>query len=311
VSSGGSLGGGAVALSPEAVTVAVLCRSDEPALTRTLDSLGRAAQRLAEGGRAVCFAICVNGSDGQSALAAARGFAVGQPRWATHLVVEAKADKARAWNLLRGSCTTPLLVFCDADVDVEETALVALIAALEAQPEKLLASARQVPALDGASLVARAAALPYRFDFNVVGGRLYAMRRDAVARMPEGLLLEDGWLSARLGTDRLLTVPEARVFFRPPQTLGDYLRERVRTEAGKVQIRRERRAAGQPQTPIARYPWKEIARGLPLRDWPLVALNLGVRAIARVAAERAERTGRTISWSTIATSKRVAARGEP
>ncbi|HZR83302.1 MAG TPA: glycosyltransferase [Candidatus Binatia bacterium] len=305
--------------SPPGVTVAVLARSDEPALAATLRSLERAAGKLAARGHAVSFVICVNGEDGREALADARSFADCMRSLRTAVIREPLADKARAWNLARSSCATPIVVFCDADVDVAPDALVVLVDALAAAPRALLASARQVPALAGASAVARAAALPYRFDFGVVGGRLYAMRSSAVARMPEGLLLEDGWLSAVLGREQLLVVDAAEVRFRPPETLADYFRERLRTEAGKVQIREARRSArggaaglGPRRGPIARYPWREMARRLAPGDWPLAAINLGVRAAARVAAEVAARTGHRIRWATIATSKppRAAAGGK-
>jgi hypothetical protein len=299
----------ASAAARPAVTVAVLARADEPALGATLRSLERAAGALAARGHAVSFAICVNGEDGRDALADARAFADCMRSIRTAIIREPRADKARAWNLARAACETPLVAFCDADVDVAPDALVKLAAALEAAPQALLASARQVPRLAGAGAVARAAALPYRFDFGVVGGRLYLMRSEAAARMPEGLLLEDGWLSAEIGRDRLLTVRDAEVRFSPPSTLADYFRERLRTEAGKVQIRASR--DGRSVLPIAGYPWRAMLEGLPLRDWPLAAMNLGVRVAARAAAELAARTGRQVRWATITTSKppRAAAGG--
>jgi hypothetical protein len=145
--------------------------------------------------------------------------------------------------------------------------------------------------------------LPYRFDFQVVGGRLYVMRAAAVERMPEALLLEDGWLSARLGNDALRTVRDAEVRFRPASTVADYFRERLRTEAGKIQIRAERASEGQPQRPIARYRWRAMLASFGPADLPLVALNLGVRFAARAVAEIAARRGRRIRWAPVVSSK--------
>lgn len=300
----------------DAVTVAVLCRADEPALERTLRSLEDAATRLATAGREVDFAVCVNGVAGSgAALAAAQALVARQTPGTARVIVDARADKARAWNLVRATCTTPLIAFCDADVEVAPDALRKLVAALDAAPGVLLASARQVPVFEpfaseagvagarSATLVARAAAIPYRFDFQVVGGRLYVMRTSAVERMPEGLLLEDGWLSARLGNDALRTVHDAEVRFHPPTTLADYFRERMRTEAGKLQIRDQRRSDGRAARPIARYRWSEMFAGLGPADVPLVAVNLGVRFAARALAELAARRGRSIAWSPIASSK--------
>ena len=309
-----------------AVTLGVLCRADEPALDLTLASLARAADRLAALGRPIAFAVCVNGAgpgEETAAHRAAESFARLRPPGEVRLIREAKADKARAWNLVRRTCSSPLLVFCDADVEVGEEALARLVAMLDARPEILLASARQVPLLDGASFVARAAALPCRFDLGVVSGQLYAMRTDAVAAMPEDLLFEDAWLSARLGRDSLATVPDAEVRFHTASTLADYYRQRLRTEAGKIQIRRERAADPARQSdretadrrarraPIARYPWGEMLRGLTPRDWPLLALHVTVRVVARAVAEYRVRRGRAVPWVTIRSSKpaRVAGAG--
>jgi len=300
----------------DGVTVAVLCRADEPALARTLRSLEDGAGHLVRDGREVDFAICVNGPTGSgAALAAAQAMVARCAPGTARVLIDARADKARAWNLVRATCTTPLIAYCDADVEVAPDALAQLVAALDASPGVLLASARQVPEFGPfasepatgdarrATLVARAAAIPYRFDFQVVGGRLYVMRTSAVERMPEGLLLEDGWLSARLGNDALRTVREAEVRFHPPTTLADYFRERMRTEAGKLQIRDERRAAGRAQEPIARYRWHEMASALGPADLPLVAVHLGVRLVSRALAELAARRGRSIAWAPVASSK--------
>jgi hypothetical protein len=300
----------------EGVTIAVLCRADEPALERTLRSLEDAAAGLAAEGRAVEFAICVNGAHGSgAALAAAHALVARRAPGTVRVVVEARADKARAWNLIRATTTTPLIAFCDADVEVAPDALTRLVATLDASPDVLLASARQVPvfgpfaseadagACRRSTFVSRAAAIPYRFDFQVVGGRLYVMRVAAVERMPEGLLLEDGWLSARLGNDALRTVAEAEVRFHPPTTLADYFRERMRTEAGKLQIREQRRDEGRAPQPIARYRVSEMLAALGVADVPLIAVNLGVRCVARVLAELAARRGRSVAWTPIASSK--------
>jgi hypothetical protein len=129
------------------------------------------------------------------------------------------------------------------------------------------------------------------------------MRARAVERMPEGLLLEDGWLSARLGNDALRTVADAEVRFHPPTTLADYFRERMRTEAGKLQIRDQRRDEGRAQQPIARYRVGAMLTTLGVADVPLVAVNLGVRCVARALAELAARRGQSVAWTPVSSSK--------
>lgn len=290
------------------VLIAVPCRSDEPALSRTLEALSVAGVGLEERGHEVRFAICVNGPPGP-AEAAADAFAAGAGRGRTAVLMLNEPDKAAAWNRLRGGCEAEWIVFCDADVEPTSDALVCLAESLESRPDAAVATARLEPDLEGASMVARAAALPHRFDFGVVRGPLYLLRTSALARMPEGLLLEDAWLSAELGArgaGRVLSVWSAVVRYRPAGTLGDYFRERLRTEAGKIQIRADRARRGVPHTPIARYPWEHFLSELGPRDWPLVVLNLGVRLVARVVAEFAATRGRAVSWAPVRSSKSAA-----
>lgn len=291
-----------------AITIAVPCRADEPALSRTLDALAEAARPLEERGHEVSFAVCVNGSAGP-AHSAAESFRAGPGRGRMSLFDLEKADKAAAWNRLRGACETEWILFCDADVEPAPDALVCLAESLETRPDAVVATARLEPDLSGASMVARAAALPHRFDFGVVRGPLYLLRTEALSRMPEGLLLEDAWLSAELGargTGSVLSVWSAVVRYRPAHTLGDYFRERLRTEAGKIQIRTDRSRRGVAHTPIARYPWEHFLAELGPRDWPLVGLNLGVRFAARIVAEVAARRGQRVAWTQVESSKSAA-----
>ena len=241
---------------------------------------------------------------------AAAAFAAETGHGRTSLLTLNEADKAAAWNRLRGGCETEWIVFCDADVEPDPEALVSLAESIEGRPEAAVATARLEPDLEGASIVARAAALPHRFDFGVVRGPLYLLRTAALARMPEGLLLEDAWLSAELGArgaGKVLSVWSAVVRYRPAGNLPDYFRERLRTEAGKIQIRADRTHRGIPHTAIARYPWKHFLAELGPREWPLVALNLGVRVVARLVAEFAVWRGHEVSWAPVESSKSASA----
>jgi glycosyltransferase involved in cell wall biosynthesis len=299
---------GEEAAVPVAITIAVLCRSDEPCLGRTMVALAEAARRLQACGRQIAFSICVNGGPGP-AHQAAKSFAAAQGEGRVMIGTLERADKAAAWNWARARCSTPWIAFCDADVEPEPDALVRLAEALERSPGASVASARLVAELSEASLVARAASLPHRFDFHVVRGPLYLLRAKALEQIPEGLLLEDAWISAELGSDRIVSVPEAVVAYRPAATLGDYFRERIRTEAGKMQIHDLRRRLGRPATAIARYPWKAMLSGVGPSDWPLVVFNLGVRIVARVGAWITILRGRQVVWVSVASTKLQSSQG--
>jgi hypothetical protein len=148
-----------------------------------------------------------------------------------------------------------------------------------------LVAAREVPVLkDGGTVWSRMGAISYRFNFGNAGGRLLLLRKEALSDgMPEDLLLEDAWLTVALGKQRVAKEMQAHVFFLPPATGRDYFAERVRTEGGKLQIRRLHKnllAAG----PIAQYRWPEFWREIRLSEYPLVILALLVRWIARLWA---------------------------
>jgi hypothetical protein len=179
-----------------------------------------------------------------------------------------------------------LVLFADADVEVDTEAVYHLLTRFQREPGLQLVAAREVPVLtDGGTVWSRMGAIPYRFNFGNAGGRLLLLRRGAVPNgIPEDLLLEDAWLTVAVGKHRVAKEMRAQVFFLPPATGRDYFAERVRTEGGKLQIRRlykELLAAG----PIARYPWSQFWRELRLTEYPLVTFAFVVRWVAGLWAQ--------------------------
>jgi hypothetical protein len=196
-----------------------------------------------------------------------------------------RLGKPRAWNAIWQRASGETVLFCDADVRVEQRAVAALYVRLERDSTLVLVAAREVPMTDNDDTVwSRMAALPYRFDFGNAGGRLYIIRKGTLPNgMPEDLLLEDAWLTVAVGRQRVVKEPRAQVFFLPPATCGDYFAERVRTEGGKLQIRRQHGVLLH-QGPIARYSWRRFWRDIALSEYPLATLALCLRGLARVWA---------------------------
>lgn len=209
---------------------------------------------------------------------------VGPLRRCTVLLTE-ELGKPRAWNRLWKCAAGELVLFCDADVRVAADAVSCLLDRLRREPQLRLLAAREVPVLSpGATLWSRLGAIPYRFDFGNAGGRLYLIKKTALAgEMPEDLLLEDAWLTVAVGRRWVAKEWHAQVYFLPPATWRDYFAERVRTEGGKLQLRRAHTAL-LASGPIAQYPWGDLWRGIRVREYPLVGLALGVRLLARVVA---------------------------
>jgi hypothetical protein len=197
------------------------------------------------------------------------------------ILLTERSGKPPAWNILWRQAAGAFVLFCDADVRVDDEAVWFLYNRLQREPRLALVAAREVPVLEGGGTMwSKMGALPYRFDFGNAGGRLLVLRKDAVPDgMPEDLLLEDAWLTVAVGKHRVAKEWQARVYFLPPTTGRDYFAERVRTEGGKVQIRRVygRLLEGGP---IATYRWARFFTAIGLSEYPLVCLALMIRTLA-------------------------------
>jgi len=195
-------------------------------------------------------------------------------------------------------------VFADADVRVAPDAIPILVRRLATSPELAIVAGREAAMLlpdDG--LPARVAALPHRFDFGNVPGRLYALRAAALPEpLPATVLHEDAYLSVLLGRKRFAKEHDAVVYLRPPTTWPEYLRQRVRNEVGKLQLTREfpelHRAHG-----FGRYPWRRFLREIAPREYPLVALSMVARVYARLRALRQIRHGFRGGWAVLPSTK--------
>ncbi len=299
-----------------AFTIGIPASAAEPDLAGTLQSMRRSA--VAAGGHFE-LVVAVNGSEEPApALAGVRAFAAAahvplcEGEQAAHerapvvrVLRLRERSKVAAWNAIRAAARAPVIVFGDADVRIAPEAIGLLLARLRAAPALAAAAGRESAALaPGDGLVARVAALPYRFDFANVPGRLYALRTAALPEpMPAHVLHEDAYLSVRLGRERFVKVADAVVYLRPPTTWREYLDQRVRNELGKLQLAAEfpemLRAHGFGATP-----WRAMVRGIRPREYPLAALSLAARAYARVRARRqARRRGFDRGWAALPSTK--------
>jgi len=303
-------------MSVPALTIGVPARATEEDLPGALASLDASAERAGEPCEIV---VAVNGPEEPApAVAGARAFATARamplvaadaeppPRLpCLRLLRLGVASKVAAWNAIRAVARAEMLVFADADVRVGPDAIGLLLARLHAEPGLVAAAGREVAVLEpGDGLAARVAALPHRFDFGNVPGRLYALRASAFAEaIPASVLHEDAYLTVRLGRARFAKEAGAVVFLRPPTTWREYLRQRVRNELGKLQLVRDF-----PELYAAhgfgRYPWRHFVRAIALREYPLVVLALAARAYARCRARREAAAGVPTGWAVLPSTKR-------
>ncbi len=304
-----------------ALTIGVPASTGEDDLPATLASLAASAGGLAAPFEVV---VAVNGPDepapavaGAEAFARSAGFPLvptGAEPPASGSCVRvlrlAPRSKTAAWNAIRAAARASVIVFADADVRVVPVALPLLVRRLAASPDLAIVAGREEPLLTPADgLVARVAALPHRFDFGNVPGRLYALRTAALPEpMPSSVLHEDAYLSVRLGRARFAKEPDAVVRLRPPTNWSEYLRQRIRNEVGKLQLVREfpdlHRVHG-----FGVYPWRRFVREIALREYPLVLLSMAARGYARMRALRQVRRGFAPGWHVLPSTKRWPAAG--
>ena len=304
----------------ETLSLVVPCRADEPDLGSTLESLLAAglSPRLPAGCMRELL-VCINGVGPArpcppllavrdfcarhaislreitlSSAEQAQEYVRQQPRSSPgkgvrtcRVLLADWRGKPRAMNTLWQWAYGDLLLFCDADVRIDPQALAYLYARVQKEPQLGLVAAREVPMLEPkTSIWSRMGALPYRFNFGNAGGRLFLMRKDALAEpMPEDLLLEDAWLTVAVGKQHVRKAMQAQVFFVLPQTWRDYFAERVRAEGGKMQIHRQH-AHLLANGPVAAYPWAEFFRTIRIREYGLILLALSIRGLARLWAWR-------------------------
>ncbi len=298
------------------LTIGVPASTSEDDLPATLASLYASALAA---GQAIEVMVAVNGPDepapavaGVEAFAREHGLPLVRgddpPPMAgscVRLLRLAPRSKVAAWNAIHAAARAPIIVFADADVRVAPAAIPLLVARLQSAPELAVAAGRELAMVtpdDG--LVAHVAALPHRFDFGNVPGRLYALRVAALPEaMPATVLHEDAYLTVRLGRERFAKEHDAVVYLRPPTTWRDYLRQRVRNEVGKLQLTHEfpelHRAHG-----FGRYPWRKFVAEIAPREYPLVVLSMAARVFARVRALRQIRHGFRRGWAVLPSTKR-------
>lgn len=311
---------------PPVVTHAIPCRADEPRLGITLEAaLARWRETELWGRTAIYFLVCINGPGAAScapleALAETMAGAEAPlaafdldstpspplpgpaiPLTAVALTTE-RAGKARAWNHLWRLAPSEVVLVSDADVTFGPGAFARLLACLAEHPDAALVSPRTA-CVAGQSLVGRLGEAPYGVEFPNLSGQLYIMRRSAVPpRMPEDLIEPERWLELSVGPQLVARERRALVYVRPPATLADFFRQRIRIEMGKVQL-----AVDYPALLARSRPQPGLAATLrALHGGALVRLGayLALRSVAHAVAWFLYRAGHTAGvWRQAATTK--------
>lgn len=152
--------------------------------------------------------------------------------------------KAYKWNMVKEKARSDIVVYCDADIVIEKSAVRLLYEDLMMRPELQLVGANIIMRIEGSKGLMRLinpilAKSPPKATLN---GRLYAIRRDAIEDIPSDIINEDEWLSLKIltsGEQRFGVDSESKAYYTPPLTLTDHIQYKLRCYVGTCQIKRE------------------------------------------------------------------------
>ncbi|HEV2346248.1 MAG TPA: glycosyltransferase family A protein, partial [Actinocrinis sp.] len=189
-------------------------------------------------------------------------------------------------------------LYVDADVELRAADVRALAEALEEPGVHAAAPARHTP-LDGCPWTVRWyyqiwEQLPVVRE-GLFGRGVIALSAEGHARisgLPE-LMGDDLAASLSFAPQERRIVERARVTVRPPRTMSDLLRRRIRSMTVTTQ------AATQTDLPGSRTSTahlKALLREAPLRNGPRLAWFVAVTAIARARSRRAVKAGDFTTW---------------
>jgi hypothetical protein len=189
-------------------------------------------------------------------------------------------------------------VYLDADVEVSSAAIRAIVRAVAAGPVLAAAPERRL-AMDGVSLVVR---WYYEVWQELPQVRAGLFGRGVIAVSAEGqerirhlphVLSDDLVVSEAFTAAEREVVPDAVVLIRPPKSLKDLMRRRIRVATGNAQADQADLRTSQARTSLTSL--GALAREQP-RLIPRLPIFLMVTVASRVGARRRVRSGDYTTW---------------
>jgi glycosyltransferase involved in cell wall biosynthesis len=199
----------------------------------------------------------------------------------------AEASKIAALNAGDEACTTFPRFYVDADVELSETSIRAVAAALAG--EVRCAAPRPRFAVEDRSWPIRAfydvwTMMPYLND-DMVGSGVYALSEDGrqrFERFPD-ITADDQYIMQLFSRNERVAVQEASFVVHPPRTLRGLVRMRARVYRGNDELAQRGLASTSP-TGGAAAGLLHLARRLSL--WPALAVYIGVNLGGKLYAKR-------------------------
>lgn len=239
------------------VTIGIAAFNEAASIRQALQCLCAAVE---ESGIACEFIVIASGCTDETVLEA-RGV-LAQFSCGYYKIVEeqTRSGKSCALNTIVSLARGDIVVFCDADAIASHNAIRDIWNVFAKEPSLGAVFARTV-SLQGRSkwwsyVGARSTsalhslrALPNGAGLWMVSGHLYAIRRSTWHPIPHNTIADDCYIGASISQrgGKVLYLPDVTVSIRYPQTLADYLRQKLRNRLGRRQLLR--REMGLPAKP--------------------------------------------------------------
>jgi len=227
------------------ITVGVVAFNEGKSIARALKSIQLAIRQV---GGAVELIVVLTGCTDQTE-AEALSVLSGQPNGRL-ISVPLRMSKCAALNVVKAHANGRILMFFDADLVIDDNAIMAFSEAYAKDSRLTVAFGRMVP-LAGTSHLWTAVGewtaaaldairrLPDGSGLWLVCGSIFAVRVDAWTPFPDGIMSDDLYLGLSAQSRGLYVryLPQAIAYGRYPQNLGDYTAQKLRNRFARIQLR--------------------------------------------------------------------------
>jgi len=233
---------------PDFLSIGIAAYNEEESIERALEHIFKQSlwQRVPADRKEII--ICANGCTDRT-VEIVKALQTKHPE--IKLIEIKRKSKVKAWKKIVESVNpkAKIIFFVDADVIVHHKAIERLWNAFRQNPKLYLVGGFAIPAVVRGTKDERMRRINEEYRKRVLrekpghlSGALYGIKvehaREVAKRMPDNILIEDRFIQLVTPRERYKKVFEAKVYFKPPQEMRDYLRERMRIAKGHRQLQK-------------------------------------------------------------------------
>jgi glycosyltransferase involved in cell wall biosynthesis len=226
------------------ITIGIAAYNEERSIAHCIESIQAACQSLEHKTELIVVAC---GCTDQTVQRASRSL---DTRHSARLITGPdRLSKCAGLNLIAERARGDIIAFIDADLFVHNDALRILTEAFAKDPSVSVAYGRMLPTKGPSRLWTKVGewtasalhalrSLPDGSGLWLVCGPLFALRRNIWAKLPEGVMSDDVYIGALAQSKglRISYLPDAIAYGRYPQTLAEYVDQKLRNRIARIQL---------------------------------------------------------------------------